>query len=103
MDDIRLAGASLDEQETQISISYLTKKAYVYTSRSSVAQSLKDVCDAYPEKTSVRRNDPFGYEVELPMDWILIRPKKKRVVSEERKRVLSAQLEAARKKRGETA
>lgn len=96
---IKFETTPLDEQETVIDMDYVEKRAYVYTSRSGVAQKLKKMCETYPADAQVARLDKYGLEVSVPMDWITIRPKVKRSFTEEQKQAMRERLVLAREAR----
>lgn len=95
---ITLMPTAIEEQETTINLSYADKKAYVYTSKISVARSLADLCTQHQDETEVIRCDEGGFEAALPINWVTIRPKKKRQITEEQRRALTERLAAIRQK-----
>lgn len=94
--DINFTATTIDEQETSINLDYTAKRAYVYTSRIAVARKLNDMLLNHPDEASIVHVDQYGYEIAVPMSWIVIRPKTKRNISEERRSELAQKLAAAR-------
>ena len=88
----------LEEQETTINLSYQDKKAYVYTSRINVARRLLEMCEAHTDEASIRRLNSGGLEIEVPLNWIIIRPKQKRELTEEQRRELAERLQSVKAK-----
>jgi len=88
----------LDEQETTIDIDYREKRAYIYTSRSAVSKKLLSLCEEHDE-AEVVKVDKYGAEISVPVDWISIKPKKKRTMSEEARKAMAERLAAVRELR----
>lgn len=89
----------LDEQETTIDIDYREKRAYVYTSRAAIAKKLLSLCKENSDSAEFVKADKYGVEISVPVDWISIKPKKKRVLSEEERAALIKRLSSARELR----
>ena len=94
--EISFAPCSLEEQETTINLDYAEKKAYVYTSRIGVAKKLIDMCAEHKDETFVQNINEYGLQIQVPLDWIVIRPKTKRNLSEEQRKKLAERLAANR-------
>lgn len=101
MYDTSFIQTAFAEQETQINISYADKQASVYTSRPAVAKTLADLAAAHPDETRVIRCDTGGFEIEVPVSWIVVRPKIKHNITEEQRQARAERLAAARQKRKE--
>ncbi len=98
-ESVSFVQTSLDEQETTINVDYSSRRASIYTSRAAVANNLLELCEQHPDETSVNTLNSFGLIVEVPLDWINIRPKFHRELTEEQRQALSKRLAAAREAR----
>lgn len=91
--------SSSDEQETTVCIDYTTKRANIYSSKSSTIDMLKEWIQNYPNEAICLHADEYGLEVNVPMKWVKLRAPKER--SEKWKTEARERLEKARQKRGE--
>lgn len=91
---------SKEEQETQIIISHLDKKAYVFTCASPMYDKLYALLE-HPE-AELCQDNKYGVEISVPMSWIKIRPPIKRNYTEEQRQAMGQRLADARKAKEET-
>lgn len=96
--EISFTPCSSEEQETTINLDYSEKKAYVYTSRIGTARKLIDMCNEHTDETSILNLNEYGLQIQVPLNWIVIRPKTKRNLSEEQRKKLAERLAANRVK-----
>lgn len=75
----------VDEQETVINIDYLDGIAYVYSNNKPMMRRLEKMKTEYEDEVSVEKQDASCIMVKVPVDWIKIRPKIKREMTEEQK------------------
>lgn len=99
MVDVNFVTTSPDEQETLINIDYVSKRAHVYTSRAFTARQLAKLCEDHPDEAQIETNNNFGLSIEVPMEWINIRPKFKRHMTDEQKQAISERLLEARRQK----
>lgn len=91
--------ATLDEHETTINFNYVTRQAQVYTTWISFAKKLIDLCLENKDTAQIKRIDKYGAEFSVPLDWVSIKPKRKRDLTEEMRQAMSDRLAAAREKK----
>jgi len=75
---------SLDEQETSISLSPQDQNAVVYSCEPAVIRRLYSYAAENPQCV-ITRDDGYGVICEMPKEWVIYRPRKKRQLSDEQK------------------
>lgn len=90
---------SKEEQETQIIISHLDKKAYVFTCASPMYDKLYALLEH--QEAELCQDNKYGVEISVPMSWIKIRPPIKRNYTEEQRRAIAERLKSAVRKKEE--
>lgn len=86
-----------EEQETSISLTPDDKVAYVYSSDPAVVRRLLKYVEEYPDVCKLDIRDDYGLSVTMPKEWVLYKPRKKRVMSEESRLRAIERLAKARK------
>lgn len=94
----KIQGANLrEEQETVVCIEHFPSKAYVYSSKPTMAKKLKTWLAEYPDDVSLFHEDDYGTEIIVPDSWIKIRPPRRH--TEEWKQQAQERLQQMRQKR----
>lgn len=88
----------LEEQETIITIDYDTKQAFVYSSKKSMVQYLQKIAEENSDVVKIIGKTEDAIDIRVPMNWIpKVRPKRKRVMTEEQRAHLIEIASIARK------
>ena len=74
-----------DEMETDITVDYTGKTAYVYSCYYPTVRKLKMLAEKYPEFVTVEKDNGFDIHLTVPISWIRIAPSAKRTMSAEAK------------------
>lgn len=67
-----------DEQETNVTIDYADRAAYVYSSMPKEASRLRRMAADYASETEVVLDNDFGIEIKMPIKWVKIKPPARR-------------------------
>lgn len=67
-----------DEQETTVTIDYVSKVAYVYSSMPKEASRLRMMAAANPNETEIILDNNYGVEISMPIKWVKIKAPVKR-------------------------
>ena len=91
---------SKDEIETDVTIDYVTRLAYVYSCHSATCKRLLKLAAQYPNDVDVDLNNGISVSVYVPLQWIKISPPRKHTMSDEKRVQMIEQLAAARAIKG---
>ena len=83
------------EQETVIVIDPLTKRANVYSCVPSMVNKLYEYAER--EDVKIDLDNEYGLAIDVPMNWIKIRPPVKRQLTDEQRATLSERMKNVKK------
>ena len=84
------------EQETVIVVDPATKRASVYSCVPSMVKKLYKYAEH--EDVKIDMDNEYGLTINVPMNWVKVKPQIKRIYSEEQKAAIAENLAKARKK-----
>lgn len=84
------------EQETVIVVDPTKKRASVYSCIPNMVKKLYEYAEH--EDVKIDMDNEYGLTINVPMNWVKIRPPIKRVYSEEQRAAIAENLAKARKK-----
>ena len=87
-----------EEQETSISMTPDDNKAFVYSSDPMVVRRLLKYLSEYPDVCRLEIRDGCGVAITMPKDWVIYKPRKKRVLSEEQRQLAAERLANVRER-----
>lgn len=94
-----------EEIETDITIDYVDKTAFIYTCDARTKRKILKLLKDYPEQVALSKQDIYSVSVTVPASWIKIKPTSKRqnVTQEEREKMIERMriINAARFDRGD--
>lgn len=85
-----------EELDTSICIDPLTKTACVWSVVPSVVKRLYKLAEEHDD-VSIDLDNEFGLAINVPMNWIKIRPHVKRQLTDEQKATLSERMKNVKK------
>ena len=88
------------EIETDITVDYFDKKAYIYTCHQATKNKINALSKAHPEEAVIEKTDEHGVFAHAPINWIKIQPpRKSQPITEEKRQLL---IDRLKKRREET-
>ena len=84
------------EQETVIVVNPTTKRASVYSCIPSTVKKLYQYAEH--DDVKIDMDNEYGLTIDVPQNWVKVKPPIKRVLSEEQKAAMAENLAKARKK-----
>ena len=76
---------SRDEIETDITIDYAEKRAFIYSCYYPFVKKIRALAEKFPENAVIEKDNGIGIHAYVPISWIKITPQIKRVISDEAK------------------
>ena len=78
-----------EEIETDITVDYYDKMAYIYSCHKPTKTKLYNLAKQHPDQAIIEKTDEYGVFMKVPINWIKIQPPRKSVpVTEEMKEKL---------------
>ena len=87
------------EQETDIVIDPLTKRATVYSCIPSMVKKLYAMAEEHEDEAKIELDNSYGLMISVPQNWIKVRPPVKRQLTDEQKAALAERMNKVRKEK----
>lgn len=85
-----------EEIETDITVDYFGKTAYVYTSHAATKRRILKLAEEFKDSVEIVKEDEYTLHANVPIKWIRIAPPARRKLTEEDKAAIIERLNAAK-------